>query len=66
MFQPYLSQPIDNHLVVATTSLRTNNKLLSKLKSEVFYENHKRTQQEVLNELVPYLYDTCMVHAIDK
>ena len=48
------------------TSLRTTNNLLNKLISEVSYGDHKRTQQEVSNELLPYLYDTYIVHADDK
>jgi len=42
------------------------NKLLSKLKSEVSHGNYKRTQQGVSNELLPYLYYTCMVCVNDK
>ena len=43
-----------------------NNFLLSKLKSKVSYRDHKRTQQDVFNELPPYLYFTCIVHVNDK
>ena len=39
------------------------NKPLSKLKSEVSYRDHKRTWQGVSNELLSYLYYTCIVHA---
>ena len=43
-------------LVVATTSLRMINKLLSKLKGKVSHRDHKRTQQEVPNAFLHYLY----------
>jgi len=42
------------------------NRLLNKLKSIVFCGNYKRTQQEVLNVLLPYLYNRYMVCAINK
>ena len=51
---------------MATTSLRTTNRPLSKLKSKVSHRNYKRTQQEVSDELLPYLYDIYMVHADNK
>jgi len=51
---------------VVITSLRTTNNLLNKLISKVFYGDHKRTQQEVPNELLPYLYDTYMLCADDQ
>jgi len=44
--------------VVATTSLRMTNRPLSKLKSKVSYEDYKRTQQGVSDELLHYLYNT--------
>jgi len=43
-------------LVVATISLRTTNSALSKLIDKVSYENYKRTQQEVPNVFLHYLY----------
>jgi len=43
-------------LVVTTTSLRTTNSVLSKLINKVSYENYKRTQQEVSNIFLHYLY----------
>jgi len=49
--------------VVATTSLKTTNRLLSKLKSIVSYRDHKRTWLGVLNTFLHYLY---MVHANDE
>ena len=49
-----------------TTSLRMTNRLLSKLKSIVSHENHKRTQQGVPNVLLPDLYNRYMVYANDK
>ena len=52
--------------VVATTSLRMTNKLLSKLISEVFHGNYKKTQQGVPNELLLYLYYIYRVHTNDK
>ena len=52
--------------VVATTSLRITNKLLSKLKSIISHGNHKRTWQKVPNILLHYLYNTYIVHANDK
>ena len=48
------------------TSLKTTNNLLNKLISEIFYGDHKRTQQEVPNELLSYLYDIYMLGADDK
>ena len=46
-----------------TTSLRMTNSTLSKLIDEVFYGDYKRTQQEVSNIFLPYLYNRYMVHA---
>ena len=46
-------------LLVTTTNSNTSNKPLSIISSE----NHKRTQQEVSTELLPYLYKLYMVHA---
>ena len=51
---------------IATTSLRITNKLLSKFKGKVSYRDHKRTWQEVLDELLLYLDNTYMVHANNK
>ena len=51
---------------MATTSLRMTNRLLSKLKSIVSYRDHKRTQQEVLDVLLLYLYNRYIVCAIVK
>jgi len=51
---------------MATPSLRTTNRPLSKLKIKVSHRNHKKTQQEVSNKLLSYLYDTYIVHADDK
>jgi len=42
------------------------NKPLIKLKGKVSHRDHKRTQQGVSDELLFYLYYTCMVHANDK
>ena len=42
--------------VVATTSLKITNRPLSKIKSEVSHENNKKTQQEVSNIFLHYLY----------
>jgi len=52
--------------VVATTSLRITNNILSKLIGEVSYRDHKKTWQEVLNAFLHYLYNTYMVCANDK
>ena len=52
--------------VVATTSLRTTNRPLSKLKSKVSHGDHKRTQQGVSNKLLSYLYNIYMVCANNK
>jgi len=52
--------------VIATTSLRTTSRPLSKLKIKVSYENYKRTQQGVSNELLLYLYNTYIVCVNDK
>ena len=51
---------------MATTSLKTTNRPLSKLKNEVSCRNYKRTQQGVSDELLLYLYDIYIVHAINK
>ena len=42
--------------VVATTSLRMTNRPLSKIKSKVSHEDHKKTQQEVSDTFLHYLY----------
>ena len=52
--------------VMITTSLKMTNSILSKLIDEVFYKNHEKTQQEVPNELLLYLYNTYMVCANNK
>ena len=52
--------------IVATTSLKTVNRLLSKLKKIVFCGNYKRTQQGVHNILLFYLYNRYMVCANNK
>ena len=44
--------------VVITTSLRTTNRPLSKLKSKLSCENHKKTWQEVPAVFLYYLYNT--------
>ena len=44
--------------VVATTSLRITNRLLSKLKSKVSHRDHKRTQQGVLDVFLHYYTGT--------
>jgi len=41
---------------VVTISLRITNRLLSKLKSEVFCRDYKKTQQEVSNIFLYYLH----------
>ena len=51
---------------VTTTSLKITNRLLSKLKSKVSYRDHKRTWQEVLDELLLYLHNIYMVYANNK
>ena len=45
--------------LVITTNSNTNSKSLSKISSG----DHKRTQQEVSTELLPYLYKLYIVHA---
>ena len=42
LYISYFYHIIKTHTVVVTTSLRMTNRLLSKLKSEVFYRNHKK------------------------
>ena len=51
---------------MATTSLRITNRLLSKLKSIVSCEDHKRTRQGVSNAFLYYLYNIYMVCADNK
>jgi len=46
--------------------IKTTNKPLSKLKDKVFHRNHKRTQQEVPDAFLYYLYKRVMVHASNK
>ena len=53
-------------LVVETISLRMTNSILSKLIDEVSHGDYKRTQQEVSNVFLPYLYNRYIVHANDK
>jgi len=52
--------------VVVTTSLRTTNRLLSKLKNIISCKDYKRTQQGVFNELLLYLYNIYIVYANNK
>ena len=48
--------------LVTMTDSNTSNKSLSKISSK----NHKRTQQRVSAELLPYLYKLHMVHATNN
>ena len=41
---------------MVTTSLKTTNRPLSKLKSKLSYRNYKRTQQGVPNVFLHYIY----------
>ena len=52
--------------VITTTSLRMTNSTLSKLIGKVSYKDHKRTQQEVSDTFLHYLYNTYIVCAHDK
>ena len=53
-------------VVMTTTSLKTTNSVLSKLISKVSYKDYKRTQQEVSDALLPYLYNRYMVYTNNK
>ena len=49
-------------LLVTMTNSNTNNKSLSRISSR----DHKRTQQEVSAELLPYLYRLQIVHTTNN
>jgi len=52
--------------VVVITSLRMANSTLSKLIGKVSHGNYKKTQQEVSDALLPYLYNRYIVCANNK
>jgi len=53
-------------VVMTTTSLKTTNSVLSKLIGKVSYRDYKRTQQEVSDALLPYLYNRYIVYTNNK
>jgi len=53
-------------VIMTTTSLKTTNSVLSKLIGKVSYKDHKRTQQEVSDALLSYLYNRYMVYTNNK
>jgi len=52
--------------IVTTTSLRITNRLLDKLKKVVSHRDDKRTQQEVSNGFLSYLYYIYIICANNK
>ena len=63
---PMLVPNLLNIVVIATTSLKITNSILSKLVGKVSYMDHKRTWQEVPNALLPYLYNKYIVYTHNK
>ena len=67
-----LNEVCDNHILFLTTFLlwqlliKMINSILSSLIEQESYRDHKRTQQEVSDVLLPYLYYKYIVYASNK